>query len=353
MIKMLALAGALFHKFSECGTNIRYDGKSIKILQITTIVSALLFVMGIFLLMTEVPGRELIMLIGLFVGGTLFLFSFINLLVGLCYIRRLKSHGYEIPYKKEDYGNDLRNVPCAGMASGSETKSAGSRILCILYALVFLLANVWNVRYIIRWYPYGGDIAVVLLVIMLLFDAFWGISALLFYRQEDTAKYRDDVEMDEKRKERKPLEKGIVSGIIVFCIMVIFKTMVVQLERSMYISRVEHDQEYLQMLEGSICTVVMGSGADGTSDSYMQMSEGCYITDWGKPEDAFSREVAEYLGITDFSQLKERLYTADGEPRIYVKITDLAVPAVYVRMDNPLRLDHGGIQYSYEAGNLR
>ena len=352
MIRILALMGLLLHKSSECRMKIKYDERTIKILLVTTIVSAFLFLTGVICMLAEVGGAvviALITLLGFYVGGGLFLFAGLNLLSGFCYIRRLKAYGYEIPNKKEDYGDDLRNVPRVSGKSCPEIKNVGRKVLVFFYAAVFLLANVWNVRYIIRWYQFDGDLAVFLLCIMLLFDSFWGISAFMFYRQGNRQRYRDDVEIDDSRKERVPVENGIVSGMVLLCIMVLIKTLVIQFGEYAFRSRAEHDQLHLQTISSCVGTAMMADGVDRTSDSYMQMREGCYISDWGRPDDAFSREVAEYLGISDYSELNEKFYTSDGDPRIYVKISD---EGVYVRMDNPLQLDHG-IQFSYDEGNLR
>lgn len=352
MVRMLVIMGLLFSLFSSvCGKKIKYDGRTIKMLLVTTIVSALLFLAGVVcsFMLADVGRVGVIVVLGFFVGGGLFLYAGINLLIGFCYIRRLKAYGYEIPYKKEDYGDDLRNVPRVSGKSCPEIKNVGRRVLVFCYATVFVLANVWNVRYIIRWYRFDGGLAVFLLCIMLLFDSFWGISALLFYRQENMQRYRDDVDIDDSRKERMPVEKGIVSGMILLCIMVLIKALVIQFGEYAFRSRAEHDQLHLQTISRCIDAAMMADGTDRTSNSYMQMSEGCYISDWGRPDDAFSREIAEYLGISDYSELNGKFYTSDGNPRIYVKISD---EGVYVRMDNPLRLDHG-TQYSYEEGVLR
>ena len=346
MIRMLALMGLLFS--FVYGKKIKYDRRTIKILLVTTIVSAFLFLTGVVCMLAEVEGAVVIALLGLYVGGGLFLFAGINLLFGFCYIRRLKAYGYEIPYKKEDYGDDLRNVPHVNGKVRPEIKNVGRRVLSFFYAVVFLLANVWNVHYIVRWHLFIGDTAILLLFIMLLFDSFWGISAFRLYRQGNMQRYRDDVEIDDSRKERTPVENGIVSGIIFLCIMVLIKTLVIQFGENVFRSRAEHDQIHLETISVTIGNVTMGGVLDRTSDSYMRMREGCYISDWGRPDDAFSREVAESLGISDYSEINEKFHTSDGNPRIYVKISD---EGVYVRMDNPLRLDHGK-QYSYEVEYL-
>lgn len=346
-ILLLLFLILLLNKSSEDGTKIKYDGRDFKVLLTMSIVSAIFMAVGIFCMLSEVRGTEVIMLSGIYVGGGLFLFSFINLVTGFCYLRRLKAYGYEIPYKKGDYDNDLRNVPRADTIVRPKIENIGSRLLCYCYAVVFLLANAWNIRYVRLWYPCLDHSVIVVACVMILFDLFWGISAYLFYRQADTKKYRDDAEPDDGRKKRKPVEKGIVEGIILLGIMIVVKMLTVQFSEFMFQSRAAYDRDSLRTISSCIGAVVMAESVDRTSDFYTQMGEGCYITDWGEPTDDFSRRIAECLDVSDFTELEEKFYTSDGAPRIYVKISE---DGVYVRMDNPLRPDHG-TRNSYEVGN--
>ncbi len=88
MILMLVLMGLLFSLFySAGGKKIKYDRRTIKILLVTTIVSALLFLTGLVCMLAQVEGDAVIalsVLLGLYVGGGLFLFAGVNLLSGFC-----------------------------------------------------------------------------------------------------------------------------------------------------------------------------------------------------------------------------------------------------------------------------
>lgn len=326
---------------------IKYDRSTNKILLITTIVSGLLVMVGLFCLFLNIDGTELIMLAGIG-GGGLFLFSGLNLFAGLCYIHRLQIYGYEIPYKKSDYNDNLQNVPHVNRQFGAETKkNIESRILFFLYIIVYLMANVWNMYYIVHWYKYVDSNATFLFFVQFIFDSYWLISASIFYRQRNTEKYRDDVELDAARKERTSMEKGIIVCVIILFFMVYIKMIITNMSDYIFHSRAEHDQMYLERIQGEISRAMQEETSIYSTVSYKQMSLGCYISDWTKPGDEFSKAIAVYLGISDFSDLKNKIFNSDGKPKIYVKISG---EDVYVRMENPLRVEHG-IQYSYEASD--
>lgn len=321
---------------------IKYDGRTNKILRIATIFSALFTVAGWVCLFMEISGTEVIMVGGIYGGSVLFLFSGLQSLAGLCYVRRLKRHGYEVPYKREDYDNNLQNVPTHREHIRINEKSMESRILFVLYLCIFMAMNAWNVYYIISWYKYIDSVAMFWLRIMLVLDVCWMIGAIVFYRQRNVEKYRDDVEQDPNRKERVPVEKGVIICIVILVIVFTTKKVLWSASDYTFRSRVEHDKQYLWDIHSAI---YMAVDSVGEGESYEQLLEGCYISDWTVPEDEFAVTIAESLGISDFAQLEDRIYCSDGKPVIYVKITD---GEVCVRMENPLRPDHG-IQYNYEV----
>lgn len=331
------------------GMKIKYDKNTNKILLILTVISGLFAVAGIVCSFIKLERSGLFVLAGICLGGGLFLFSGLHLLSGLCYVHRLKRHGYEIPYNKRDYHNDLRNVPCNGgqssIPNNREHGNKESRVLFLIYMSIWFIANGWNIYYIVYWYRYVDTVATFLLCAQVILDLYWLISAIVFLRQTSMEKYRDDVETDDARKERTSVEKGVMQGIVMLIVMCIIKTVLINMSDYICHSRAEHDQLFLEMLQEEINLAIQEETILADSDSYRQMTMGCYISDWGKPEDEFSRTIAERLGISDFSELEDHIYHSDGKPEIYVKISE---GKVLIQMDNPIRMDHG-IWYPYQA----
>lgn len=324
---------------------IKYDRRTTKILLITTIVSGLLIILGQVGVFIDTKGSVLIVLAGIY-GVGLFLFSVFNLFAGLCYIHRLKHYGYEIPYKKSDYNNKLENVPhinrqfCAGTKKHTE-----SSILFFICMSVYLMANVWDIYYIVHWYKYVDSNATFLFCVQMILDFYWLISAVIFYKQRNIEKYRDDVELDVGRKKRISIEKGMIVCVIVLFFIVHIKMSITNMSDYIFHSRAEHDQMYLERIQREISVAMQEESPVHSTDSYKEMTQGCYISDWTEPGDAFSKAIAVNLGISDFSGLENKIFNSDGKTKIYVKISG---EDVYVRMENPLRMKHG-IQYSYEV----
>lgn len=324
---------------------IKYDRRTTKILLITTIVSGLLIILGQVGVFIDTKGSVLIVLAGIY-GVGLFLFSVFNLFAGLCYIHRLKHYGYEIPYKKSDYNNKLENVPhinrqfCAGTKKHTE-----SSILFFICMSVYLMTNVWDIYYIVHWYKYVDSNATFLFCVQMILDFYWLISAVIFYKQRNIEKYRDDVELDVGRKKRISIEKGMIVCVIVLFFIVHIKMSITNMSDYIFHSRAEHDQMYLERIQREISVAMQEESPVHSTDSYKEMTQGCYISDWTEPGDAFSKAIAVNLGISDFSGLENKIFNSDGKTKIYVKISG---EDVYVRMENPLRMKHG-IQYSYEV----
>lgn len=333
---------------------IKYDKRIKKILVISICVSFLFFLVGVTVMLFEIPGLEILYLFGILVGGGVFLCSVFNLVALFFYFRRLKKHGYEIPHDRKAYQNDLRNVPVSvhlEHTGGLTPDSRESVILAALHLAVFIFANLWNIYYITSWYQYVDDIAVFLLCVQIIFDAGWLGASIIYFKQRSSKKYRDDVEPDFSRKERTSLEKGVFTCLVILVFMVFAKSLIMNMSSYVFRARQEKDQSTIEEIQKCISVVLFENSQDASvmlkdCESYAQMVEGCYISEWSNPQDSFATEIAKQIGIPDYSQLAGRFYTADGNAQIYVRITG---SQVYVCMKNPLLEKHGK-QPTYEAG---
>lgn len=235
---------------------IQYDKRTIKILGMIMLLSALWNLTGWATLFFELDFFEfeltgIFAIGGIVMGGVLFLYSLAQLVEGLGYIRRLKAHGYEVPYNKRDYGNSLHKLPCLGDGTIAEGKSKESLALCILFWCVFMFSNIWNAYYAIHWYGYLEENALFLTKVLIFLDLFWMIMAIVFFFQRNNKKYRDDVDKDLKRKVRMSLERGIVTCVIVLIIVSYVKCIVVEMSEYVYRSRMDSDQTYLVQIQNA------------------------------------------------------------------------------------------------------
>ncbi|GEM_PF-5972903 len=223
--------------------NIKYDMRTKKVLLISMIAALLLFAAGFIVMWFEIMGLELLFLFGIYVGGGLFICSALNFVASLCYFKRLKRHGYEIPYNRKDYGNDLRNLPVSADADKEIPQdSKESRILGIFYGVTYLLSTAWNIYYIVSWYRYVNGNAVFLLCVQIILDLVWIIEAIILYGQMDSKKYRDDVEADLSKKERTSIEKGLLTGLIILVMTIFVKSMAVNMSEYVYKAMSDKEQ---------------------------------------------------------------------------------------------------------------
>lgn len=333
---------------------IKYDKRTVKILLIVFCFALILFLTGLLVMHFEIAGLEILFLMGIYAGGVLLLYSFLNLIYASCYFARLKKHGFEVPYDRKKYENNLKNLPCLTVSncSGDAVSQSNkeSIILAITNAVIFIFTNVWNIHYIIKWYKYLTDTAITLMCIQIIIDLCWLIMAIVYFRQRSNEKYRDDVELDLSRKERVCIERGFAT-VLVFLVMVIFiKTMTVNASDYMFRSRQLKDQSTIEHIKKCVLATYSQMNESDDSmlkncDSYVRLMEGCYISEWSEPEDAFQTNIAKMMGISDYSELGAMILTSDGEARIYVKISD---GDVYVCLKNPLPVDYD-CQFLYET----
>ena len=128
---------------------IKYDKQSMKILLGTLIVGLLLVVVGMVFLAMKVSGTEISILLTLYLGGVLAVFSFASLLAGFLYMKRLKKYGYEIPVKKSDYDEKIENLPKTSEVEGTSLFSVHSKwscracVLLFFFFLIFLLSHLF------------------------------------------------------------------------------------------------------------------------------------------------------------------------------------------------------------------
>lgn len=130
---------------------IKYDKQSMKILLGTLIVGLLLVVVGMVFLAMKVSGTEISILLTLYLGGVLAVFSFASLLAGFLYMKRLKKYGYEIPVKKSDYYEKIENLPKTSEVEGTSLFSVHSKWSCRACVLLFFFFLILDVLYYVKW----------------------------------------------------------------------------------------------------------------------------------------------------------------------------------------------------------
>lgn len=290
-----------------------------------------------------IESSELLMIIVLLVymcSGPALLYSIYQLLSGISYLKRLKKHGYEVPEDKKDYDSLLELLPHQEQEVDEDAKKMCNKTslalgICSLITLLVLFGiDVW---FVAEWYSYYKSEVVSIIGLISIIDVVLLVYCIIFFRQRNEKRYKDDVEIDENRKNRMPLVEGVLTIFILLVLSGFVKHTAHSMTNYLFRSRVSADIATIQNIQQSLVTTYVLTEAKGKDASWEErkneLVQGVDITTWGVPEDEFQREIASMLGISDFTQLRDDFYTADGEAIVYVQIIEHKLK---VELKNPI-----------------
>lgn len=312
---------------------IKYDKQSMRLLKATAIAATILFVVGLVLMFLEISGTEILVLLSLYIGAGLAAFSYLSLLAGWLYMRRLKGYGYEIPERKSDYDGKIENMPKINHVDATSIYSEHSKWCaraCILFFGVFFILDVC---FFLKW-KFMKENCKALFVLCLFFYLIWVIFALALKKQSNREKYRDDVESDTTRKERWSLEQ-ILFTMLILCLLSMFANYTAHsMTRYIFNTMIEHDMVQADIVCRDIVCAIEECSDVTNNKTYGELCEGIDITTWGAPEDELQISLSGAMSIDDFALLRDDFKVSDGDARIFVKVTD---GRVTVRLLNPIK----------------
>lgn len=325
---------------------IRYDKRQYRQSVICTIVFLILTVFSCVMVhFNVIPEASDALMIIIFVlylcSGPALFYSVYQLLSGFCYLKRLQKHGYEVPENKKDYDSLLDLLPHQAHEDVDEaTKQKCNKTslvlgICSLGALFVLVGiDIWFVG---EWHSfYQNELAFIIGLISII-DVVLLIYCIIFFLQRNEMRYKDDVELDEHRKNRMPLVEGVLTILILFVFSGVMKDTAHNMSDYVFRSQVSADIATVQNIQRSLVTTyIMLEGQEKNAvweERKNELITGIDITTWGVPEDEFQIEVANVLGISDFSQLRDDFHTSDGEAVVYAQIIENKLK---VELKNPI-----------------
>ncbi len=316
-------------------TKIKYDKKIIKKLILAFLMGFVLLMLGVILLHFEIYGTAVIMLFSLYIGFGVLVFSGCNLFAAFVYRRRLRKNGYEMPVDRREYHNRLVELPHENVDMDVSKKHMGSLILSVLFGVIFLFFFVWNIRLYIEWnYPHS-DVAFMCGMLMLL-NIYWLVSAIIYGRQINQEKYRDDVEIDPDRKERVSVEKGVFIAIIMLVVTAYANIMAGGALDYVLEAQASHDGALVSDICASIVSVYDEYKGTPEGEQMRDMlSEGFYLSELEVTDSPGFQEVAAMIGVSSFVELQDKFKTADGPARVYVWIGENGYLEVF--FENPMK----------------
>lgn len=138
-----------------------------------------------------------------------------------CYLKRLKRHDYKIPENKKKVSGGLAGLMMEAdtTADGNPIKgkndmgirNRGSMVLSGICLIALSIVLISAVRIYLQYHRYlGAGPMNFLLVIHAIILFGWAGYSFYFGRQSNNSKYKDDVELDACRKNRKNIVEGIL-----------------------------------------------------------------------------------------------------------------------------------------------
>lgn len=313
---------------------IKYDLHTIKILKITTLISFFFFATAI-LVPNLLKGNVFAIyyfLFGFYIGGGVFIFSFLNLISGIFYVKRLRKHGYEVPHNRKDYDNRLEQLP-RQTEDMANTTFWWCGAIGIIYMVIFLLGELWNTGYYVSW-CFMKDNAVVITFFLAIFDLLWLVVGIRYWRQRNNELFRDDVEVDPARKERWPLELAIVLGLIMLVFTCVAKTSGQSMTRYIFASYVATDHNLVCDIRETLENELLDSEDEVQTEQLRTiLKQGVYLTEFDTSDLPCVKRVKESLGFDSFEAVNARFRVADGDAKVYVTMEG---ETVVVTLENPI-----------------
>lgn len=317
---------------SQTATYIKFDKRSVKAWSMAVAVTGVVFGVSFFLMYIGIEswgnsklGRIMVVMAvsGLLMGGVLLIWFLYLLLAGVFYLKRLDKYDYEVPEDKRAYECMLEQMPRYGMRRNTMEYSPTSKCLALFCVLMGVVMIGCSCYFLYKW-DFMGDDTVVLFVLLLIADALWILPTLFFRNQMNTQKFKDDVEIDAVRKNRMNGFSGAVAIAVLVGACLFVKYMAHGMSEYVFKTRMSEDQKLI----GYICEAfevfsldpAVLANDENWEDIKRSMEAGVNITDWGTPEGEFQEGVANCLGISDFTKLKDAFYSADGPAIVYVKL---------------------------------
>ena len=339
---------------AETATLIKYDSKTVKVIDILSKVAAIIFLVAWYL--AENVWAEVGMIV--FPAGFATIILCAYYWIGKNYLKRLHQYGYIVPENAKDYGDLLENLPKEDVGYvDPEPYNRRSKVLalvCMFMLAVMLMVGVW---YYSSWY-FMQDNVWVMVTLLALVALVWFLMARNFKKQMNHELYKEDVEIDKNRKNRMSSE----GAVFLIAIMILVSGFAILLADSMiryiYNSWVESDRDDVRNVQialerayDEMTDLEMDERDDAGfeaetveagdwKNSKEQLEAGVDITEWGAPQDIYQEKVAEYLGISDFSELKDDFRSAKGDAVLYAEMKGdlirVSLPNLYREVNMPI-----------------
>lgn len=150
------------------------------------------------------------------------------------YMKRLEKYGYKVPERKKQYHGRQDLLERFEVCSPDVNKwhSESVTLACTAWVLAVIFGG--YAYYVQQCY---ADISGILLL-MLFPTICWTIMGIFYWRQRRQLTYKDDVELDDKRKTRQNLVDGLVTIFVCIALSMIYSEVIHSMAGVIYKSRI-------------------------------------------------------------------------------------------------------------------
>lgn len=145
-----------------------------------------------------------------------FLAAFISWIIyvdAVFYLQRLKKYGYQLPNDKKEFSRQLENLPKVTVEQNRNIELSYESMILAVISMAITIGILVNIGCFffqyrqtgLEWIGFWGELPLVL---------YWLLRTVFWWKQRLYSKYRDDVEIDETRKQRKHLISGLISILV-------------------------------------------------------------------------------------------------------------------------------------------
>ena len=231
-------------------TKIKYDKnfqRACLVLMILT--GAILLLYGILTLIDSVHpldvGTLLAILISVSIASIpMFPLFLVLYLDATFFLKRLKKNGFKVPKNKKDYGDDLSRLPRTEIAENRYADD--SRRAAIIALAVYVIVLICDMLFLHKWMQYEIDDAKVMFCLLMAFHLIFPAAAYSFYRQRDTQKFVDEVDIRTNGRKVRSSIMGAIGTLLVLAFLAFLSIMTADsMTKYVYKSRYGRYEKYL------------------------------------------------------------------------------------------------------------
>ena len=228
-------------KLVNKGPQIKYDKLEQKVGLVIGLICTIGVIVTGFMLELEVLDRLNTMLAASIVLGGIY-FCPVMAIVGWRlffsswgYMKRLEKYGYKAPERKKLYHGrqDLLERFEVSLPNVNKWHSESVILACVSW-----VAGVCCLPYPFYVWQSYPDMDIIL-IIMMFPVVCWAVMGFYYWRQRDQLKYKDDVELDDKRKTRQNLADGLVTIFVCAALSVLYSDIIYNWAKVIYKARLE------------------------------------------------------------------------------------------------------------------